>query len=79
MLASAFPGLGPELQGPEDVGRQVKPAPPEEEIDHRQALLPRRSYEGDEMTEMSESTKALSSTYPAVPFNLFISNSFMLC
>uniref|UniRef100_A0A453IPH2 Uncharacterized protein n=1 Tax=Aegilops tauschii subsp. strangulata TaxID=200361 RepID=A0A453IPH2_AEGTS len=25
----------------------------------------RRSYEGDEMTEMSESTTALSSTYPA--------------
>ena len=39
----------------------------------------RRSYEGDEMTEMSESTKALSSTYPAVPFKLFISISFMLC
>lgn len=41
VLASAFPGLGPEQQGPADAdaGRRGQPAPPEEEIGRRQALI----------------------------------------
>ena len=35
MLASAFPRLDPELQGPADAGRWVQPAPQEEESGHR--------------------------------------------
>ncbi|KAM0827766.1 hypothetical protein ACQ4PT_067975 [Festuca glaucescens] len=54
-----FPGSVPEQQGAADAGRRVQPAPPEEEICRRQAVVQEEVLRGDEMTEMSGSAKYL--------------------